>query len=61
MSQNYRVDKETGAVIFKKSAERKQAQQTYALVQQLLVRVEDLEKDNQKLKKMLKKERWKHK
>jgi chaperonin cofactor prefoldin len=51
---NYRVDTQTGAVIFKKSAGRRKAQQMEKDVSELLKRVERLEKTNKILVELLK-------
>lgn len=48
---DYRIDQQTGAVIFKKTAEQKKAQQ-------LEQRVEKLEKEVEFLRKSQRKRKW---
>lgn len=54
LSSNYRVDAQTGAVIFKKSAGRQKAQQMEKEMKELLVRVENIENKNKMLIELLK-------
>lgn len=50
---DYRIEPETGAVIFRKSAGRQKAQQTELRLKALEDRVEKLEKENKELRKLV--------